>query len=53
LREATVEFFGFAPGFAVSSHLTLSGLHAGCSWNRIAAAPAICGAENEVPLIEA
>jgi hypothetical protein len=51
--DPTVEFFGFGPGFAVKSHLTLSGLHEGCSWNRIAAAPAICGAANDVPLIDA
>jgi hypothetical protein len=52
-NEPTGEFFGFGPGFAVRSHLTLSGLHVGCSWKRIAAAPAICGAEKEVPLIAA
>jgi hypothetical protein len=31
LSDATVVFFGFGPGLAVSSHLTLSGLHVGCS----------------------
>jgi hypothetical protein len=32
-------------------YLTSSGLQSGCCWKRIAAAPATCGAANEVPLI--
>jgi hypothetical protein len=33
------------------THLTWSGVQAGCSWRRIAAAAATCGAANDVPLI--
>jgi hypothetical protein len=53
LSDGALEFFGLGPGFAISSHLTLSGLQLGCSWKRIAAAPATWGAANEVPLIDA
>jgi hypothetical protein len=53
LSAPIFEFLGFAPCFAIRTHLTLSGLYPGCHWKMIAAAPANCGAAKDVPLIEA
>ena len=38
---------------SISAYLISSGLQSGWAWTMIAAAPATCGAANEVPLIVA
>ena len=40
LSELIDEALGLGPDFAISAHLTLSGLHVGCAPKTIAAAPA-------------
>jgi hypothetical protein len=53
LSEPTLAFLAFAPCFAINAHLTVSGLQLGWTPKMIAAAPAVCGAAKEVPLIVA